>query len=125
MAAWFVLLTECNMVHEVEDHKMDGSSSRNGGEANCSTHLQERGSSEDRHRLKHNIHRALNETGHACSTLLVGSCAHSSSIQRRAFLAQAKTDSRRATLQRQGSLSLLQAPRCASGVPLAALSVGH
>ena len=47
MAAWFVLPTKRNFVHEIKDGKMDGSSSRNGGEANCSAHLQERGSSED------------------------------------------------------------------------------
>jgi hypothetical protein len=47
MASWFVLLTKCNVVLEMKDDKMDRSSSRNGGEANCSAHLQERGSSED------------------------------------------------------------------------------
>jgi hypothetical protein len=47
MAAWFVLLTKCNLVHEMKDGKMDGSSSRNGGERNCSAHLQERGNCED------------------------------------------------------------------------------
>jgi len=36
-----------NVIWFMEDDKMDGSSSRNGREANCSTHLQERGSSED------------------------------------------------------------------------------
>jgi hypothetical protein len=60
MAAWFVLFTECNLVHEIKDDKMDGSSSRNGGKANCSAHLQGRGSSEDTDRLEHrpNIHKA-------------------------------------------------------------------
>jgi len=56
MAAWFVLFTKCNLVHEMKDDKMDGSSSRNGGKANCSAHLH----SEDSHRLEHrpNIHMA-------------------------------------------------------------------
>jgi hypothetical protein len=64
MAAWFVLLTKCDLVHEMKDDQVDGSSSRNGGEANCSAHLQERGSCADKwHRLKHNIHEALQATG--------------------------------------------------------------
>ena len=70
MAAWFVLLTECNMVHVMEDDRMDGSSSRNGEEANCSTPTGKRKLWRHRHRLKHYSHRAL--TGRPGETYTLG-----------------------------------------------------
>jgi len=118
------MLIECNIVHGMEDDRMDWSSSRNGEEENCSTRLQERGSSEDTCTDWSIIFTGLwkKQDDMACRTLLAGDCAHSNSIQWRGFLVQAKTDSCRATLQRQGLLSLLQAPRCAT---CRTVNVGH